>query len=145
MNDRIIAIFCLCDDWLKAIHHQESLQCQMNNAEVMTTALVAALLFRGNHECAQAMLQQHGYIPYMLSKGRLSRRLHRIQDTFVLLFNLLGQTWKNLNTDSIYVADCIPIAVCDNIRIRRSKIYLMKSIAAIRRVRNVIFTASKFT
>ena len=30
---------------------------------------------------------------------------------------------ENLNTDSIYIVDSIPIAVCDNIRIRRSKIY----------------------
>jgi aromatic ring hydroxylase len=31
--------------------------------------------------------------------------------------------WKTLNTASIYVIDSVPIAVCDNIRIRRSKIY----------------------
>jgi Transposase DDE domain len=123
MDDKIIAMFCLCDDLLKAIHHQESWQSHMNDAEVMTTALVAALFFRGNHECARAMLQQHGYIPHMLSKSRFSRRLHRVKDIFVLLFDLLGHTWKTLNIDSIYIIDSIPIAVCDNIRIRRSKIY----------------------
>lgn len=123
MDDKIIATFCLCDDLLKAIHHPEDPQGQMNDAEVMTTALVAALFFRGNHESARAMLKQHGYIPQMLSKSRLSRRLHRIQDIFVILFDLLGQTWKALNKDSIYLIDSIPIAVCDNIRIRRSKIY----------------------
>jgi len=36
---------------------------------------------------------------------------------------LCAQTWKTLNTEAIYVIDSIPIAVCDNIRIRRSKIY----------------------
>jgi Transposase DDE domain len=123
MDDEIIATFCLCDDLLQAIHHQESWQGQMNDAEVMTTALVAALFFRGNHECARAMLKQHGYIPHMLSKSRFSRRLHRVKDIFVLLFDLLGQTWKTLNIDSIYIIDSVPIAVCDNIRIRRSKIY----------------------
>ena len=30
--------------------------------------------------------------------------------------------WKMLNPESIYVMDSIPIAVCDNSRIRRSKI-----------------------
>ena len=123
MDDKIIATFCLCDDLLKAMHHQEDRQCQMNDAEIMTTAFVASLFFRGNHESARAMLQQHGYIPHMLSKSRFSRRLHRIKDIFVILFNLLGQTWKTLNTDAIYVIDSFPIAVCDNIRIRRSKIY----------------------
>jgi hypothetical protein len=36
MDDKIIAIFCLCDDLLKAMHHQEDRQCQMNDAEIMT-------------------------------------------------------------------------------------------------------------
>ena len=123
MDDKIIATFCLCDNLLKAMHHREDRQCQMNDAEIMTTALVASLFFRGNHESARAMLRQHGYIPQMLSKSRFSRRLHRMKDIFVILFDLLGQTWKTLNTTSIYVIDSLPIAVCDNIRIRRSKIY----------------------
>ena len=123
MDDKIIATFCLCDDLLKAMHHQEDRQCQMHDAEIMTTAFVASLCFRGNHESARAMLQQHGYIPHMVSKSRLSRRLHRIKDIFIILFDLLGETWKTLHTDAIYVIDSLPIAVCDNIRIRRSKIY----------------------
>jgi hypothetical protein len=123
MDDKIIATFCLCDDLLKAMHHQENRQCQMNDAEIMTTALIAALYFRGNHESARAMLQQHGYIPHMLSKSRFSRRLHRLKNLFIVLFNLLAQMWKTLNKDAIYVIDSLPIAVCDNIRIRRSKIY----------------------
>jgi hypothetical protein len=122
MDDKIIAIFCLCDDLLKAMQHQEDRQCHMNDAEIMTTAFIAALFFRGNHESARAMLTQHGYIPHMVSKSRLSRRLHRIKDIFIVFFNLLSQTWKTLNTDAIYVIDSIPIAVCDNIRMRRSKI-----------------------
>ena len=35
MDDNIIATFCLCDDLLKAMHHQEDRQCQMNDAEIM--------------------------------------------------------------------------------------------------------------
>ena len=123
MDDTIIATFCLCDDLLKAIHHPEDCQCQMNDAEIMTTALMASLVFRGNHESARAMLQQYGYIPHMLSKSRFSRRLHRIKGLFLILFELLGNIWKTLNTATVYVLDSLPIAVCDNIRIRRSKIY----------------------
>jgi hypothetical protein len=112
-----------CDDLLKAMSHQEDRQCQMNDAEIMTTALIASLCFRGNHESARAMLKQHDYIPHMLSKSRFSRRLHRMKDIFIVLFDLLAQTWKTLNREAIYVIDSLPIAVCDNIRIRRSKIY----------------------
>jgi hypothetical protein len=123
MDDKIIATFCLCDDLLKVMHHQEDRQCQMSDAEIMTTALVASLCFRGNHESARAMLQQHGYIPHMLSKSRFSRRLHRMKALFFILFDLLAHIWKTLNQDAIYLIDSLPIAVCDNIRIRRSKIY----------------------
>jgi hypothetical protein len=123
MDDKIITTFCLCDDLLKAIHHQEDCQCQMNDAEIMTTALIASLFFRGNHESARAMLRQNGYIPHMLSKSRFSRRLHRIKELFIILFDLLGNIWKTLNIDTVYVIDSLPVAVCDNIRIRRSKIY----------------------
>jgi DDE family transposase len=123
MDDKIIATFCLCDDLLKAMHHPEDHQCQMNDAEIMTTACIAALFFRGNHESARAMLQQHGYIPHMLSKSRFSRRLHRMREIFIVFFNLLAHIWKTLNTDAVYVIDSLPIAVCDNIRIQRSKIY----------------------
>src|SRR5215468_5889853 len=123
MDDKIVATFRLCDDLLKAMHHQEDSQCQMNDAEIMTTALIAALFFRGNHESARALLKQYGYIPHMVSKSRFSRRLHRIKAIFIVLFNLFAQTWKTLNTEAIHVIDSLPIAVCDNIRIRRSKIY----------------------
>jgi hypothetical protein len=78
MNDKIIATFCLCDDLLKAMPHQEDRRCQMNDAEIMTTALITALCFRGNHESARTILKQYGYIPSMVSQSRWNRRLHRI-------------------------------------------------------------------
>src|SRR5437868_8898790 len=127
MDDKIIATFCLCDDLLKAMHHQENRQCQMNDAEIMTTALVASLFFRGNHESARTMLKQHGYIPHMVSKSRFSRRLHRIKEIFIVFFNLLAQIWKTLNTDAIYVIDSMPIAVCDNIRSCTSPLRIIPS------------------
>ena len=88
MDDKIIATYCLCDDRLKAIRHQEHQQGQMNDAEVMTTAFTAAFFFRGNHESARAMLKQYGDVPHRLSKSRLSRRRHRLTATFVILFTL---------------------------------------------------------
>jgi len=41
----------------------------------------------------------------------------------LMLFECLGQAWKQLNPESVYSIDSFPIAVCDNIRIPRSKIY----------------------
>jgi len=123
MDTQIIAIFCLCDDMLKALLYRDDPQSQMTAAEVMTTAILAALRFGGNFEEARRMLQAEGYIPGMLGKSRFNRRLHRIHDLFLTLFQLLGESWKDLNEQSIYVLDSFPIATCDNYRIIRSKRY----------------------
>ncbi len=123
MDTQIIVVFCLCADMLKSLHHDEDRQCRMSDAEVMTTAIVAMLYFGGNFRLASQYLYEHRYIPNMLSRSRFNRRLHRIADLFLTLFLQLGETWKNLNEKSVYVIDSYPIAVCDNYRIRRSKIY----------------------
>jgi hypothetical protein len=47
MDTQIIVVFCLCADMLKSLHHYEDRQCQMSDAEVMTTAIIAMLYFIG--------------------------------------------------------------------------------------------------
>lgn len=123
MDTQIVVVFCLCDDMLKALHHFEDQQCRMSDAEVMTTAIAAMLYFKGNFCLASRFLYDGGYMPGMLGKSRFNRRLHRIADLFLTLFLRLGESWKKLNEHSSYVIDSYPIAVCDNYRIMRSKIY----------------------
>jgi hypothetical protein len=123
MDDQIITAFCLCDDLLKAMRHREDPQCHMGDAEVMTTALIAALEYGGNFEKACRTLGAPHYIPGMLDPSRFNRRLHRIKSMFLTLFHVLAEVWKDLNADAIYSLDSFPIAVCDNIRISRAKIY----------------------
>ena len=60
MDTRIVAVYCLCDDMLKALLHRDDPQCRMTDAEVMTTAIVAALDYGGNMEKARQMLQAEG-------------------------------------------------------------------------------------
>jgi hypothetical protein len=123
MNNEIVAIYCLCDDILKAMNHRSDEQQQMSDAEVMTTAIVAAIYFCGNFEKARKQLSEPHYIPTMLSKSRLNRRLHRIEPTLLTVFEVLGQAWKQLNPDNVYSIDSFPIPICDNLRISRSKLY----------------------
>lgn len=123
MDTQIIVVFCLCVDMLKSLQHYEDAQCQMSDAEVMTTAIIAMLYFKGNFSLASCYMYEQNYIPKMLGKSRFNRRLHRIADLFLTLFLRLGETWKQLNEKSVYVIDSYPIAVCDNYRIKRSKIY----------------------
>ena len=123
MDTQIIVVFCPYFDMLKPLHHYEDGQCQMSDAEIMTTAIVAMLYLKGNFSLASRFLFEQRYIPTMLSASRFNRRPHRIDDLFLTLFLRLGETWKKLNEKSVYVIDSYPIAVCDNYRIKRSKIY----------------------
>jgi hypothetical protein len=123
MDDKILTVYCLSADFLNAIGHAEDPQQQMSDAEVITTGLVAMLFFRGNFEAARALLSMPRSMPHMLSRSRLNRRLHRLTDLFLMLFDLLGCTWKQLNTESVYVIDSFPAVVCDNYRIPRAKLY----------------------
>ena len=63
----------------------------MSAAEVMTTALFAALFFGANFKTDLDFHQAHGYIPKMLSKRWFNRRLHRIKPMFITLFKILGE------------------------------------------------------
>jgi len=73
----IITIYCLCDDFLKAMNHVEDRQRRLSDAEVMTVAIVAVQYFGGIIERARAMLAEPPYITLMVSRSRLNRRLGR--------------------------------------------------------------------
>jgi transposase len=124
MQEKIITIYCVCADFLVAYGHKDDAQTQMTTAEVMTVALVAAHFFTGNQELSRLFLKEHGYIPKMLSKSRLNRRLHAISDTcWQALFALLGEIAKQSNPTQEYIVDSCPVPACDNIRIFGCRLY----------------------
>jgi hypothetical protein len=123
MDTQIVAIYCICDDILKGMKHYEDKQRQMSDAEVMTTSIVAGLFFSGNMEKSRIFLQDHGYIPKMLEKSRFNRRQHKIAELFLVVFDLLGDFWKQWNEKSVYVIDSFPVSACDNYRIQRCHLY----------------------
>jgi Transposase DDE domain len=99
----------------------------MTDAEVMPTALVAMVFSGGNVEHARALLGTSQYRPTMLSRSRFNRRLHLLQDLFVTPLNGLGETWKELNEEAVYVLASFPVALCDNDRIPRAKLSQQES------------------
>lgn len=123
MEDRIVAVYCLTDDILKALNHYEDPRCRMTDAEIMTAAVCAMMFFGGNFEKSRALLRSPKYMPDMIEKSRFCRRLHRLRDLFFAMTVFFSEIWKNLNADSMYLIDSFPVSVCDNIRIPRSRIY----------------------
>jgi hypothetical protein len=120
MQERIITIHCLCDEFLKAHGFVDPPGTDMSTAEVMTTALVAADRLGSCFEQSRHFLRAHGYIPHMLSKSRFNRRLHALPESlWPGLFTLRSAGAKQTNRSGRYIGDSCPVPVCDNIRIRR--------------------------
>jgi hypothetical protein len=123
MDTPIVFVYCLCADLLKALHHWEDPQCRVGDAEILTTALIAAWYFGGNLTRAQTFLFEQRYFARRLSHSRFIRRLHRCAHLLTPLFQVLAGLGHELNPESLYVIDSFPIAACDNFRIRRCRRY----------------------
>ena len=86
MEDQILITYCLGADVLKALGHQDHHNSRVSDAEVLTSAIVAALYFGGNFAKGCLLIKTPIYIPKMLSESRFNRRLHRLDELFLLLF-----------------------------------------------------------
>jgi hypothetical protein len=80
---------------------------------------MAALYYGGNQALSRAFLVEQGYRGHPLSRSRLCRRLARVRHQFMTLFHRLDQVSKACIPENIYLLDSLPIAVCDNYRVRR--------------------------
>ena len=127
MDDTITTTYYLCDEFLKAIGHHDDPQVQLSIAEVMTIPLVACAFFCGNLEASRSFLDEYGYIPKAISKSRFNRRLHAIDPClWRTLFDVLAEVFKHEHSEQTYVVDSLPVAVSDNIRIRRSRSSILR-------------------
>lgn len=124
MDDTITTIYYLCDEFLKAAGHRHDPQARLSTSEVMTVPLVAATFFGGNVERARRFLREYGYVPATISKSRFNRRLNAIEpELWRGLFSVLAGVFKRRNAQRTYAVDSLPVPVCDNIRIRRWRLY----------------------
>jgi hypothetical protein len=95
-KDKIISIFCLIDDILQGINHVEDVKRQVNDSEIIMAAIVSSTRFYDNHNLAIKFMKQYGFIPNMLDKSRLNRRLHKVGKLLYELFELVSSYFKDL-------------------------------------------------
>lgn len=119
MTEQTITIYCFIDDFFHAIGREVDAHCKISDAELLTTALLAARYFHGNLCSAYGYMQAHHGVR-RIDKSGFIRRLHGLRGQLLALFSALGQSLKELNTSCVYLIDSFPVAVCDNIRIARS-------------------------
>lgn len=100
----------------------------MSDAEIITTALVAAIYFCGNHSKACSYMKEHNLVPMMLEKSRFNRRLHEISMLMNDLFHQIGMILKESSDCTEYLLDSFPVPMCDNIRIFNVKLMRVRGI-----------------
>ena len=121
-SDQVLVIYCFIDDFLKQIAPVNDKQRKFTDAQVITTALIAAKKFNGNYSVAIDFVASYeGF--YRIDRGVFSKRLHRLNYIMSLIFSYLGETIKDLNISKEYVIDTFPVSVCRNIRIPNCKLF----------------------
>ena len=123
MDDQVITTYCLTDDFLHHTGHREPQGRAVSDAEVLTVALIAARTFRGNAEAAWRFLTAHRYMPRRLSRSQFNRRLHAAAPLAERLFRWLAALWAEAAPERAFAVDSMPVACCDDARIRRSRPY----------------------
>lgn len=124
METFVIVTYCSSDDAVKKIGIKDDLQTSVGIAQIMTTIIVAARYFGGNHNLAQEFLYEHRYFHHMLSASQFNRRFHAIPELlFNELFGCLGEYAKHTNESYEFALDSFPVKACENIRIQRNKLF----------------------
>ena len=126
MDVKMIFLFCLCDEFLKAVSYHDDAQCQMSSAEIMTFAIATALFFQGNYRRGRLIFITQNYFRKILSLSRLNRRIHGIPSH---LWHQILLICRYIFSDphcQEYIVDSFPVPVCQNCRILRCKLFPLK-------------------
>jgi len=122
-EDEIIAIFCICSDFLKARGFEDWHNCKMSTSEVLFSHLIATRFFYGNLERSRMYIKSQKYVLHCLSRSRLNRRLHQLSERLWddLLYYIYEQR-KKQGLTAQFIIDSFPVCACKNIRIYTSKL-----------------------
>jgi hypothetical protein len=124
---REVFIYYVVDEYLKNCdHHIEtkpsaSNSCpKLSDAEIIFTFIMAFSSYGGNYARAMSSLYNAKYIKNILSKGQFSTRIYKLYPIIFEIYTLFGTISKEINKK--YALDTFPVALCHNIRIKRSKL-----------------------
>ena len=143
MENTIIFIYCLAEDFLKALGHKEDPQTKMYDAEVITFALVAAFFFHGNYERTRLFFSDQNHFGYLLEKSRLNKRLLRIDHELWLQILVLCRVLLQNGDFQEYIVDSFPVPVCQNARITSCKLLRGKKFHGFCASKNIYFFGLK--
>lgn len=119
MNDtRIVTIYVILDDLLRALGHRTDPRARTSDSEVLTVGVVAACQFANHHERALCILRGMGYLSGPLSISRFNRRFHALAHRLSDALDLLAML---CTTGELFIIDSMPLPVCRRARASRCR------------------------
>lgn len=122
LQDKVIAIYCLVDDLLKEMNHSEHNNRKFTDGQVITTAVVSALYFRGNQTMSLGYMDSHIF-GHVLKKSGFTKRLHKLKEALMFILLRIGRIFKYMCCEMEYIIDSFPVKACHNIRIGRCRLF----------------------
>jgi hypothetical protein len=122
MEQRIITVYCLIDEYLKAIGVEDDVRAVVSNAEVLLIGYIAVSDFAGNYHKAHEYFCMMRWCK-MLEYSRFVRRLNDLENVIERLFLWLGDLFTKLDGDKIYSVDSFPVELCQINREKRSNLW----------------------
>ena len=122
MTWTIVVAYCIVDDLLKVLGHQDDPQSKTPASVVLSIWILAALEHGGKHNKALERCKELGLFSFIPSRSRFNRRLHAVSYLIPLLLPLFKTLWEQLQEVQEYVLDTLPLPVCENIRAPRCRL-----------------------
>ncbi|TGV03527.1 IS982 family transposase [Flavivirga rizhaonensis] len=121
LHDKVIGIYCIVDDILKEMNHKEHNNRTFSDSQVLSTAIVSAMIFNGNQTQGLSYMKSHMF-ERTINKSGFTKRLHMLKELLMTIFLGIGRFFKYVHCEMEYIIDSFPVKVCHNIRISRSKL-----------------------
>ena len=119
---KVIAIYGLTDDLLPTMNYSQHSNRAFSDSQMITTALISALYFRGNQTMALDSMDSHVFTK-VIKKSGFTKRLHRLKANLMAVLLPIGRILKCLHCQLNYIIDSFPVKACHNLRINRCKLF----------------------
>jgi len=120
MNVQSIFIYCLADALTRALKLKDEPRAKMTNAEIITFVMISALFYQCNYKLTRLVSLNCRLFSSPLSQSRINRRIHQIpESTWMMIFAICRNDLSNQE----YIVDSFPVAVCQNYKRFRCKLF----------------------
>ena len=126
MLDQTVVIYCICDEVARCLKIKDDIQCKMYTPEVLTFAILSAMLYGGNYKITRLVSLSHGYFSKILSHSQLVRRIHQIPEhVWLMVFGALQILLRNKD-NKCFIIDSFPVKAYENHKSFRARIFSEK-------------------